>query len=322
MKFFDRVKETSTTTGTSAFSLITADFGYRRFSAVRSVGDTVYYTAISRSVEEWEIGLGTYSATNTLTRTTVLASSNGGSTVDFSAGTKDIFGDIPASFINQSLIEASASAPSEVWDGKLWIDITDPEAPILKRYDSGSAAFAEIGGGSSTPAAPVDLSSASTDYTLAVGETAFINFTSATSVPLRVATAEGEYELTIAGDLTISPSNLKDTTLTPNYGGSVPGSNSIYRAAFYNSSTTTVAEYEDTRNTFPLGAGLVINSISKIFTYTKGKSTNTSNIGLYSGIHHNIDTLYWNDTTTAWTSLGMITFPFAQSGKIVVRRLL
>lgn len=89
----DRVIETSTTTGTGAFTLAGALTGYRTFSSVMtSPSDTCWYAiwgvdADGESTGEWETGLGTYSASNTLTRTTLLES-NTGSAVSFSAGTK------------------------------------------------------------------------------------------------------------------------------------------------------------------------------------------------------------------------------------------
>jgi len=88
----DRVRDTSTTNGTGAFSVSgTAPTGYRTFSDVLSVSDTCWYAIQHQTAAEWEVGLGTYSSLNTITRTTVLASSNSGSAVNFSAGTKDIF---------------------------------------------------------------------------------------------------------------------------------------------------------------------------------------------------------------------------------------
>jgi hypothetical protein len=86
----DRVKESSTSTSTSAFLLNGADSTYCTFASVCAVGDTVYYAIAHRSANEWEVGLGTYSATNTLTRTTVHASSNANAAVAFSTGTKDV----------------------------------------------------------------------------------------------------------------------------------------------------------------------------------------------------------------------------------------
>lgn len=87
----DRVKETSTSIGTGAFTLAGAQANFIPFSDKCSVADTCYYCIQHMALGEWEVGLGTYSALNTLTRTTVLASSNGGSAVVFSGGTKDVF---------------------------------------------------------------------------------------------------------------------------------------------------------------------------------------------------------------------------------------
>jgi hypothetical protein len=93
--YADRVLETSTTTGAGALTLAAAVTGYQRFSGVCSVNDTVYYAiwgvdANGTPTGEWESGLGTYSSANTLTRTTVLASSNSNAAVSFSAGTKHV----------------------------------------------------------------------------------------------------------------------------------------------------------------------------------------------------------------------------------------
>ncbi len=89
----DRVLETSTTTGSGAFTLAGAVTGYRTFAATMAVSDTCWYAiwgvdANGSPTGEWEGGLGTYSSASTLTRTTVLESSNAGSVVTFSAGTK------------------------------------------------------------------------------------------------------------------------------------------------------------------------------------------------------------------------------------------
>ena len=87
----DRVKETSTSAGATTFALAGAATGYRSFASVCSIGDTFYYAISHQTSNEWETGLGTYSGTDTLTRTTVHSSSNSGSTVNFSAGTKEVF---------------------------------------------------------------------------------------------------------------------------------------------------------------------------------------------------------------------------------------
>lgn len=92
----DRVKETTAVVGTGDATLLGASLGYQAFSAGMSVGDTCYYTIADTAGADWEVGLGTYSATNTLTRTTVFESSNAGALVVFVSGTKDVFITYPA----------------------------------------------------------------------------------------------------------------------------------------------------------------------------------------------------------------------------------
>lgn len=94
-KVFDRVKEASTTTGTGDFTLAGAESSFVGFSDVLAVGEETYYTITADSTE-WEVGLGTYSATNTLRRDTVYSSSNNGAKVDFSVGDKVVFITFPA----------------------------------------------------------------------------------------------------------------------------------------------------------------------------------------------------------------------------------
>ena len=91
----DRVKDTTTTTGTGTVTLSgTAPTGYQNFAVIGN-GNTTYYTIAGGS--EWEVGVGTYATSGpTLARTTVLASTNGGNAVSFSAGTKDVFVTYPA----------------------------------------------------------------------------------------------------------------------------------------------------------------------------------------------------------------------------------
>ena len=90
----DRVQETSTTTGTGTFTLAGAVTGFQSFSAIGD-GNTTYYAIVGGS--EWEVGLGTYTSSGTtLARTTILESSNGGTAVNFSAGTKNVFVTYPA----------------------------------------------------------------------------------------------------------------------------------------------------------------------------------------------------------------------------------
>jgi len=94
----DRVKETTTTTGTGAVSLGGAVTGFETFAAGVGNSNTTYYCIAHQDQAEFEVGLGTLDGDSSdLTRTTVISSSNSDSAVDFSAGTKDVFCTIPAS---------------------------------------------------------------------------------------------------------------------------------------------------------------------------------------------------------------------------------
>ena len=94
----DRVKETTTTTGTGTVTLLGASTGYQSFSAIGN-SNTTYYTIAAQTGTEWEVGIGTYTSSGTtLARTTVISSSNSGSLVNFSAGTKDVFVTYPAEY--------------------------------------------------------------------------------------------------------------------------------------------------------------------------------------------------------------------------------
>ena len=100
----DRVLETTTTTGTGTVTLAGAQTGYQSFAAIGD-GNSTYYAIVGTS--QWEVGIGTYTASGTtLSRTTVLASSSGGSLVDFSAGSKDVFCDFPAYAANKPILES------------------------------------------------------------------------------------------------------------------------------------------------------------------------------------------------------------------------
>ena len=96
----DRVKETSTSTGTGVFSIGNAVTGFETFSAGVGNSNTTYYCIAHQDQDEFEVGLGTLNGdSSTLTRTTVISSSNSDSAVNFSSGTKDVFCTIPASKI-------------------------------------------------------------------------------------------------------------------------------------------------------------------------------------------------------------------------------
>jgi len=94
----DRVKETSTTTGTGTFSLAGASLGFETFVAGIGNSNTTYYTIVNED-GAFEVGIGTVTdaTPDTLSRDTILSSSNSDNAVNFAAGTKDVFCTLPAS---------------------------------------------------------------------------------------------------------------------------------------------------------------------------------------------------------------------------------
>ena len=94
----DRVRETTTTEGTGTITLGGAVGNFETFTANLSDGDTTYYAIVDANNSDFEVGLGTFTASGTtLARTTVIASSNSNSAVDLSSGSKDVFITLPAS---------------------------------------------------------------------------------------------------------------------------------------------------------------------------------------------------------------------------------
>jgi hypothetical protein len=121
LKIADRVRETTTTTGTGTINLGGAVTNFETFAANLSNSDTTYYAIVDNTNGDFEVGLGTFAtgSPNTLARTTPISSSNSNSAVDFGSGTKDVFITTPASkmaFLNASgsLISSGGTSLMEV----------------------------------------------------------------------------------------------------------------------------------------------------------------------------------------------------------------
>jgi hypothetical protein len=93
----DRVKETTTTAGLGTLTLAGSADTFEPFSTLGN-GNTTYYAIVAQGNDNWEVGIGTV-GTGTLSRDTVLASSNAGAKIDFPAGTKDVFVTLPGAKI-------------------------------------------------------------------------------------------------------------------------------------------------------------------------------------------------------------------------------
>ena len=112
---YDRVKETSTSTGTGDFSLSGAASQYVAFSSRFASGtivaaDPFYYAIVGQTGTEWEVGRGHLSGATTLVRDSVFGSSNGDALVNFSAGTKDVFNTIPGERVEEIFTKGQSVA--------------------------------------------------------------------------------------------------------------------------------------------------------------------------------------------------------------------
>lgn len=137
----DRVKETTTTTGTGTFTLAGAVTGFETFGTGIGNSNTTYYAVTLPGSSEFEVGLGTLNSdSSTLARTTVISSSNSDNAVNFSSGTKTIFCTIPAS--KSVFLDASGKGnlTSVSADLSVGDDLTVEGGVIAFKSNSGSPA--------------------------------------------------------------------------------------------------------------------------------------------------------------------------------------
>jgi hypothetical protein len=133
----DRVKETTTTTGTGTVTLLGASTGFQSFAVIGNA-NTTYYTIASQTGNQWEVGVGTYGASGTtLSRTTVLSNSAGTqpSALDFAAGTKDVFVTYPSEYAVASTNDGTA--------GQLLTSNGTGVAPTFQTSTAASKAYAQ-----------------------------------------------------------------------------------------------------------------------------------------------------------------------------------
>ena len=171
----DRVREQSTTIGAGTFTLTGAIIGYQTFSSAIGNGNTCYYTISNPGTIEWEVGIGTVSA-GQLARTTILSSSNAGSLVTFTGGTKDVFVTYPSEkavyLDTNGNVSTLGTVNSGTWQGTA---ITVPYG------GTGATSFtsgALIKGAGTGPLAPASAS----DIVAQIGSTAVANATTAVNL--------------------------------------------------------------------------------------------------------------------------------------------
>ena len=135
----DRVRETTTTTGTGTITLGGAVTNFETFAANLSNSDTTYYAIVDNTNSDFEVGVGTFTASGTTLARSVIASSNSNNLVDFGVGTKDVFITVPASKIvveddsNNVAIggTVTATAFSGSGAGLTGVDVVNDSTPQL-----------------------------------------------------------------------------------------------------------------------------------------------------------------------------------------------
>jgi hypothetical protein len=142
----DRVKETTDTASTGAYTLAGAQEGFQSFAAVGD-GNTTYYVCTDGT--DFEVAIGTYTASGTtLSRDTILESSNSDSAVDWSAGTKDIFVTVPAEkyLVRDASGNVSLTGNLSVTGTVDGVDIAARDAVLTTTTNTANAALPKAGG--------------------------------------------------------------------------------------------------------------------------------------------------------------------------------
>ena len=225
----DRVKETTTTTGTGTLTLGGAVTGFETFAAGIGNSNTTYYAVILPGTAEFEVGLGTLSSdSSTIARTTIISSSNSDSVVNFSAGTKNIFCTIPAS--KSVFLDASGNATLGA-DLSVGDDLTVNGGVIELRSNSGSVGqvklYCEVSNNHAQTISPQPHSQAGTNtLTLPGGNTignsdaTLVSDTGTQTLTNKTLTTPTINGATIGSDNIATASN-GDINLAPNGTGKV-----------------------------------------------------------------------------------------------------
>jgi hypothetical protein len=242
----DRVQETTTTTGTGTVTLDGAVSGFQSFSAIGN-SNTCYYAIVGGT--EWEVGLGTYTSSGTtLSRDTILESSNSGSAVNFSAGTKNVFVTYPAEkSIYQNASGVANLTSTDVTTALGYTPVTDARTLTINgtSYDltanrtwsvgtvtsvTGTAPIASSGG--ATPAISISQATTSTDgYLSSTDWNTFNNKGSGTVTSVAALTLG-----TTGTDLT---STVANGTTTPVITLNVPTASAANRGVLSSADWTT-----------------------------------------------------------------------------------
>lgn len=244
----DRVKESTATVGLGTFVLDGTSTGYQSFAVIGN-GNTTYYSAFDSATGDWEVGVGLYNA-NTLTRDTVLASSNGGSKVPFGAGAKDVFVaypaeqavtlDDPQTLVDKTFVDADLGTPTA---GVL----TNATGLPLTTGVTGTLPVGNGGTGATTL----------TGYVKASGTSAF---TAVASIPAGDITGLGSMATQNANNVAITGGSINGTTIGASTAAAGTFTNVTASGASIGSLTGAVAIVTDVTATNLVAASASITS--------------------------------------------------------------
>ena len=272
----DRVQETTTTTGTGTVTLAGASAGYQSFATIGN-GNTTYYTLTSGN--NWEVGIGTYTSSGTtLARTTVLASSAGGTTKITLSGTSNVFVTYPAE-IATMLGNPTATNGGVVYGTGTAIGVsavgTASGYQFLQSAGAASPTWVQIPSFKDVAAAP--SSPAPIEGDRFFDNTSGINYTYITD-----ANGSQWVETSATGAAsnvytkTTFTATASQTTFTLNY-------NVGYVDVYLNGVKLTTSDYTASNGTtVVLGVAAALNDIVETIAWTTWSATNTA-IGAGTG---------------------------------------
>ena len=251
----DRVRETTSSTGTTAVTLGGAYTGFQTFLAGIGNSNSTYYTISDSITGQWEVGIGTYTSSgNTLSRDTVLSSSNAGSLVSFTAGSKDVFVTQPSErnvYVVGSNVVAENSA-------------TVPNSLLANSTLTLGATTLTLGA-TTTSVASLTLTSAAVNGTLGA--------TTPSTVAATSVTASLDSAFTSTGALTIPVGTTGQQPTGAN--GKIRYNSTLSQYEGYNSASATWAllggavvsnDTSTASNVYPIFAAATSGNISTVYT--------------------------------------------------------
>lgn len=281
----DRVQVTATTTGTGTFTLGSAVAGFQDFSVIGNA-NTTYYAIVGGS--EWEVGLGTYTSSGTtLSRDTILESSNGGTAVDFSAGTKNVFVTYPAEkSIYQNASGVANLTSTDVTTALGYTPVTDARTLTINGTSYDLTANRTWSVGTVTSVAELTLGTTGTDLSSTVA-----NGTTTPVITLNVPTASATNRgaLSSADWTTFNNKGNGTVTSVSWTGGIVSVATETTTPAFTIAGTSGGIPYFSSGTTWASSAALASNALVIGGGAGNAPSTTTTGTGVITAIGNSIN---------------------------------